>query len=305
MDYGRHGRGYYDDENENRGPSSNSSGRNGRGKGGIKSIIKIALIAVLAVIVILNSFTVVSEGYTGTKYRLGQLVTTDTGTGAIFHFPFIEQIKKVDIRTHVYQSDMTAYTKDTQVVESLKSKASYMYDRSQLDYIIRNIGINNVETTLIVPNVSSITKNMTGKYKGEELIQNRSSLQEDIEQELRDEMSKYGIIITAYNIEDIDFEDSFEDNIRQKVAAEVEAQTTKNKTATLEEEARQKVIAATAEADAEKVRADAEAYAIKVVQEQLNNSPEYVELQRVQKWDGKWPEVMGNTVNPFVTMSGN
>lgn len=257
---------------------------------------------VFALILAFNVFTTVPEGYTGCTYRFGQLVNTDTGTGLKFHLPFIESIKKVDIRAHVNEMDMTAYTKDTQVIESLKTKTTYMYDRGQLDSIIRNIGINNVETTLILPNVSSISKNMTGKYKGEELIQNRSVLQEDIEEELREELAKYGIIVTAFNILDIDFENSFEENIRLKVAAEVEAQTTKNKTATLEEEARQKVIAAQADADAEKVKADAEAYAIKVVQEQLNNSPEYVELQRVQKWDGKWPEVMGSSVNPFVSL---
>jgi len=280
-----------------------TDGENKRPGSGKKAVKLLAAVIVLAVL-LSSSFNTIPEGYTGCTYRFGQLVNTDTGTGLKVHIPFIEQIRRVDIRNHIYETDMMAYTKDTQVVESFPVKVTYMYDRGKLDSIVRNIGINNVESTLLIPNVPSICKNFIGKYKGEELTQNRSRLEAEIEEQLRNELNEYGIIVTDFNILDIDFEDSFEENIRLKVAAEVEAQTTKNKTATLEEQARQKVIAAQADADAEKVKADAEAYAIKVVQEQLNNSPEYVELQRVQKWDGKWPTVMGNTVNPFVDMTG-
>ena len=216
------------------------------------------VLALVAAIVIFGSFTVVNEGYTGTKYRLGQLIESDTGTGLQFHLPFVEKISKVDIRAHVYETTMAAYTKDTQVVENLPVKITYMYDRSKLDYIIRNVGIKNVETTLIAPNVPSTSKNFVSKYKGEELTQNRSKLEAEVEEELRNELSEYGIIIADYNIIDIDFEDNFEENIQKKVAAEVEAQATKNKTATLEEQAQ-------ADADAQNVKADAETYGIQVV----------------------------------------
>ena len=115
-------------------------------------------------------------------------------------------------------------------------------------------------------------------------------------------MAEQGILITNVNIEDIDFENSFEENIRNKVAAEVKAQQTRNETETKKEEANQKIVAAEAEAQSAKIAADAEAYAIKAVQEQLAQSPEYIEYERIQKWNGQYPEVMGNTVNPFVTL---
>ena len=56
-------------------------------------------------------------------------------------------------------------------------------------------------------------------------------------------------------------------------------------------------------ADSEKIKADAQAYSIEVIQEQLNQSPEYIEYQKVQRWDGKLPQVMGENVNPFVSMN--
>ena len=51
-------------------------------------------------------------------------------------------------------------------------------------------------------------------------------------------------------------------------------------------------------------RSEAEAYSIQVIQEQLSASPEYTQLQMVERWNGEWPQVMGSTVNPFVTIGG-
>ena len=265
--------------------------------------IIIAVIAlIVAIIVATATLKIVPAGHVGAKYRLGALVTTDLNAGPHFSAPFIETIKNIDVREQSFELDMTAYTKDTQVVEHIKLKVNYLYDQKMLPSLIETIGLENVEARLLLPNTTSITKNATGKYKAEELIQNRSKLQESVEDELRESLETNGIIITNINIEDIDFEDTFEQNIRDKVAAEVAAQQKKNETATKEEEARQKVIAAEAEAESKKIAADAEAYSIEVVQKQLAQSPEYIEYERVKKWNGQYPTVMGNEVNPFVTL---
>lgn len=262
------------------------------------SILSLFLVAVI----ILSVINIVPAGHVGAKYRLGALVTTDLDAGPHFSAPFIETIKNVDVREQTFELNMTAYTKDTQVVENIKAKVNYLYDLTMLPKLITSVGLENVEARLLIPNITSVTKNMTGKYKAEELIQNRSLLQEGVEEELRALLAEDGLAIVSVNIEDIDFENSFEENIRKKVAAEVQAQTTKNETATKQELANQQIVAANAAAESQRIAADAEAYSIKVVQEQLAQSPEYVEYQKVNKWNGKFPEVMGNTVNPFVTI---
>ncbi|MBQ4464806.1 MAG: hypothetical protein II916_02430, partial [Oscillospiraceae bacterium] len=160
-----------------------------------------------------------------------------------------------------------------------------------------------VESTLIVPNLNSILKNTIGKYKAEELIQNRSIAQELVEDELRGALDPYGVTITAVNLADIDFEDSFEQTIRDKVAAEQEALRVRNETAAKEEEGKQKVIAAQAEADSKKLQADADAYAISVIQAELSKSPEYIDLQKIEKWNGVFPTVMGENINPFIALN--
>lgn len=264
--------------------------------------ILVVLLLVVGLICMLFGHKTIKQGYVGVKYQFGKVVETGITPGWHWHVPFIQNIKDVDTREQIYEGTLSAYTRDTQTVEGVEFTVNWSYDTSRLDDIIQTIGLDNIEPKLIVPQVNSVTKNAVGKYKAEELVQNRSVLQEQVEDELRESFSAYGINVHAFNIKNIDFEDSFEDVIRAKVAAEQEALRKQNETVAKEEEAKQRLIAAEAEAEAKKLAADAEAYAIRVIQEQIAASPEYIQLQMVEKWNGQWPQVMGNTVNPFVTL---
>ena len=266
---------------------------------------RLLLVLLAAALVALGSasFTIIEEGYIGVKYQFGKIVDDSLSAGLNFKVPFVQTIRQVDVREQMYQMDANAYTKDTQTVEGIQTKLNYVYDRAELSNIIRNIGINNVESKLLIPQMQSIVKNEIGQYKAEDLVQNRTVVQESIEEKLRSSLGQSGIIVVSFAIENLDFEDGFEEAIRAKVVAEQEALKMQNKTKETEELARQTVIAAQAEAESQKIKADAEAYAIEAIQKQLQQSPEYIELQRVQKWDGKYPQVMGDSVNPFVTLS--
>ena len=267
---------------------------------------RLLLVLLAAVLVALGSasFTIIEEGYIGVKYQFGKIVDDSLSAGLNFKVPFVQTIRQVDVREQMYQMDANAYTKDTQTVEGIQTKLNYVYDRGELSNIIRNVGINNVESKLLIPQMQSIVKNEIGQYKAEDLVQNRTTVQESIEEKLRESLGQSGIIVVSFAIENLDFEDGFEEAIRAKVVAEQEALKMQNKTKEKEELARQMVIEAQAEAESQKIRADAEAYAIEAIQKQLQQSPEYIELQRVQKWDGKYPQVMGNSVNPFVALNG-
>lgn len=99
------------------------------------------------------------------------------------------------------------------------------------------------------------------------------------------------IVVSDFNITDIDYSDAFEKAIESKVTAEQEALKAKNKTVQVQEEARQKVISAEAEAKSMAIRANA-----------LTQNKALVEYEAVKKWDGKLPEyMMGNTV-PFINL---
>ena len=264
----------------------------------------ILLIALAVIGVGFSSVTIIHEGYIGVKYQFGKIVDDSLSAGLNFKIPFVQSIREVDVREQMYEMNTNAYTMDTQTVENIQSKLNYLYDQAELSNLIRNIGIGNVESKLLIPQIQSIMKNEIGQYKAEDLVQNRTAVQESIEEKLRESLAQSGIVVVSFAIENLDFEDGFEEAIRAKVVAEQEALKMQNKTKEKEELARQTVIEAEAEAESQKIKADAEAYAIEAIQAQLRQSPEYIELQRVQKWDGKFPQVMGENVNPFVALDG-
>ena len=272
-----------------------------RTRKGFKAIIGIVLAIVLVLIVLTSTLIIINEGTVGVKYRFGKIVATDLEPGVHFVLPFIETVKKVDVTEQIFVMDVSTYTRDTQTVDSLDIQVNYYYSKADLDTLIRSIGIKNVEPKLIMPNLTSVLKNEVGKYKAEELIANRSQLEMDIQQSLSDKLTSYGLIISRVAIQDIEFESAFEQVVEQKVAAEQKALTVQNETIQKQEEARQKVIAAQAEADAILVKAQAEAEANRLLNESLTG--ELLNYYKIQAWNGEFPQVMGNEVNPFVMMS--
>lgn len=271
---------------------------------GYGKIVLIVIIAIAALIVIFNSFSVVNEGFIGVRYRFGKIVGDNLTAGLNAHIPFIEKIEQVDTREQIYSVDADAYTSDTQTVDSLKLKLNYCYDTSKLSEIIRSAGIGNVESKWLVPNVAKISKDEIGKVKAEDLVQNRATVQNAIFDSLKETLEPQGIIVTAFAIENLSFDDAFEQSIQDKVIAAQDALKMQNKTAEKEEEAKQQVIAAQAQADSQKIKADADAYAIKTVQEQLAKDPTYIEYLKIQNWDGKLPQAVGD-VNPFIALDGS
>lgn len=266
--------------------------------------VLIGLIVIVALILIFNSFTVVNEGFIGVKYQFGRIVRSDMTAGLNFHIPFIEEIQEVDIREQVYSISADAYTSDTQTVDTLQLKLNYCYDGSRLPEIIRTIGIANVENKLLVPNVAKISKDEIGKVKAEDLVQNRATVQNAIYAALKETLAPQGIVVTAFAIENLSFDDAFEQSIQAKVIAAQDALKMQNKTAEREEEAKQQVIAAEAEAKSQKIKADAEAYAIEQVQKQLAESPSYIDYLKITQWNGVLPQAIGTDVNPFIALEG-
>lgn len=254
-------------------------------------IILFSLVGLIVLILLFSSFFTVDEGTMGVKYQFGKLVQTDITPGLHMKVPFIQSVQRIDTTEQLYEADINAYTKDTQTVENLKLKLNYYYDRSKIDNLIRTIGIKNIQTKLVVPQLLTIVKNEMGQYRAEELVQNRANLSKVIEEKMAGILKEYGLIVSAFALENIDFENNFEEAVRQKVIAEQDALKAQNKTKEKEEIAKQTVIEAQAQADAVKVKSDAEAYAIAKIQEQLKNNPQYLELEKIKKWDGKLPLV--------------
>ena len=273
-----------------------------------KKVGKIAVIVIIVIallVLLFNCFSIVNEGFIGVKYTFGKITQDNLSPGLNFCIPFVEEIRQVDTREQVYSVVDDAYTSDTQTVQQLQLKLNYRYDSAKLSDIIRNVGIDNVESKLLVQNVAKITKNEIGKVKAEELVQSRADVQQTIQDVLETTLAPSGIVVVSFAIENLSFDEAFESSIQAKVIAAQDALKMENKTKEKEEEAKQVVIAAQAKADSTKLEADAEAYAIEAVQKQLENSPNYIDYLKITNWNGQLPQIIGDGVNPFVNLDSS
>lgn len=278
-------------------------------------VIGIIVVLVIVVLGLLSSCVYnVPEGYVSAVYRFGALVNIERVPGMHVKAPFVTTTRLIDLREQSIEVPQNAYTKDTQTVEGLATKVNYMLDASKLNSIIRDIGVDTVYDKIILPSVLSITKNTIGQYTADELVAHRAEMAQSIQNELAEKLGPKGIVLTAFTIQNIDFEDSFEAAVRRKVEAEQTALEAKNKTLEIEEQGKQDVIKARAAADAAKAKADADAYsvrekakaeaeAIQLINAQLQNSPDYVEYLRTTRWDGKLPVVQGEGT-PIIDLRG-
>jgi len=91
-------------------------------------------------------------------------------------------------------------------------------------------------------------------------------------------------------------------SINQAIQAQQDAQAAQNKVAQVEAEARQKI--AEADGEAQKITKIAEAQA--AANEKLTKSltPQLVQYEALQKWDGHMPQVTGAGGMPFIQLNG-
>lgn len=167
-------------------------------------------------------------------------------------------------------------------------------------------------TTFIKPNIISWTKEVTAKYYVTELLADkRAEINTELSDYLKKKFDSYGIIIESASIIDISADESTQQAIQKKISAQQDYETAQveKKTAEVNAEKDKSVAEINAEkakaeaqgkADAIKIEADAQAAANKEIAKSL--TPELIEHEKYQKWDGKLPTVQGSST-PIITMS--
>lgn len=173
-----------------------------------------------------------------------------------------------------------------------------------------------IKDTFIKPKVIAWTQEVSANYPVTDIFgDKRTAINAELDTYLREKFDTYGIIIDTVNFTDISVDSETAAAIQKKVTAQqelelanIEAQTAKVQAEKDKQvaqiNAETAVVKAEAEAEVVRIEAEAEAYSIQVILEQLSASPEYTQLQMVERWNGEWPQVMGSTVNPFVTIGG-
>lgn len=172
-----------------------------------------------------------------------------------------------------------------------------------------------VRDSFIKPNIISWTKEVTAKYPVTDILgDERANLNTALSEYIKDKFDPYGIIIENVSLIDIDADEETRASVQRKVNAqqELELAQIEQKTAnvqaqkekevalikaeqdkeTAQIEAEQAKIKAEGEAEAIRIRAEAESAANKLIAASL--TPELIENNKIDKWNGEVPMVSGS-----------
>ncbi len=250
-----------------------------------KKIAKIVVIVVCAIVVIavaVSSFTVVSAGNTGVVLTFGAVEDTVLDEGLHFKIPFIQRVVQVNNRTQKIETEGSASSKDLQVISYVVA-VNYHVNKDSSASLYQNVG-TDYGSVIIVPAIQESIKAVTAQYTAEELITKRQTVGEQIKDALSEKINQYGITVEIFNIVNFDFSEEFNAAVEAKQTAQQNALKAEQDLARIEVEAQQKI-----------TQAEAEAESIKLIQDALAKSPDYVDYVKWNKWDGKLPTVMGDS----------
>lgn len=288
-----------------------------------------AAILIFAIVVFLFCTVRIPAGYVGVVYNMNGGISDKTLSQG-FHIVAPTQ----DVTTYsigIEQSYLTSGKDgDSEDNESFEVPSNdgkgltvdmtftYRYDADKVaDTFTRFKGMSGkeVKNTFIKPNIMSWTKEVTAKYSVIELLgDKRASLNSELTDYLKAKFEPYGIVIESVSLINIDPDEETRSAVQKKVNAQQDLelakieQQTANVNAEKEKEvaitkANQEKETAQINAEAKLIEAQAEAESNRLIAQSL--TPELIEKQKYEKWDGKLPTVQAGGNSSIIVDAAN
>lgn len=274
-------------------------------------IVVAAVLALFLLITVLSSFTIIPSGYTGVRTTFGQIDSSVVPNGFALKVPYVQNIQRVNNKQQeiTFEDKIWGESSERTVVFMSDVVVTYRINPEYSAWIYANV-TNYKQNALPQTLVASAMKASMVSLEAAD-VTNRSKIEPLAIQNLQDAIDrKYGgvrvITIVNVNVNNMDFEDSYNNAIAAKQVAqlEFEKRQIENETAinVANAEAEQARIAAQAEADKQVIAAQAEAEAIlKVANAQADANRELassltntlIEYEKIKAWDGELPSVTG------------
>lgn len=275
------------------------------------------MVAGVALITLSKCFTIIPTGYTGVRTTFGLIDQESCKPGLNLVAPYVQRIslvnnKQQDLR---FTGKVWSETKEQTVVFMENVVVTYQIVPESSAWIYANVE-NWVEELVDADIVSSSLK-AASRELGADVVTNRSLIESAGKQELQDSIDqKYGpnrVLIKNIIINNMDFEDSYNQAIARKSEAiqQQQEQAIRNETnikkATADAEAAR--VAAQGKADAALIEAEGKAKANEIISNSITDATQRQDT--INKWNGELPKYMGNDDNMFgifesaVTGSGN
>ena len=266
-------------------------------------------IIVLA-IVISAGVKIVEAGNRGVLLQFGAVDTTQSlPEGIHFVTPFRDNVIQLETRTQIATENAASASKDLQDVTT-QVALNYHVSPTSAQIVYQQLGFE-YSNRVIKPAIQESVKQVTARFNAEELITQRETVKTQIEDQITQRLGIYNIVVETISITEFNFSEQFTRAVEAKVEAEQRALQAQNDLRRIEIEAQQieataigqqqaNIARAEGQRQANILEAQGEAEAIRIIDEQLRNNPNYLEWLKTQRWDGKLPLVIGEGGTPFI-----
>ncbi len=235
---------------------------------------------------IFKPFTIVNAGERGVILQFGKVQDNVLDEGIHPIMPIVTQVKRLSVRVQQNSFTADAASKDLQKV-STQLAVNWHIDATQVNKVFQRIGDQEaIVSRIITPAVSEVLKAATANKTAEEIITKRNDLKQEIDNNLKDRLANYSILIDDVSLVDFTFSPEFSKAIESKQIAK---------------QAEFIALKASKEAVGEVNRARGQAEAQRLQRQTLTK--ELLQKQAIEKWDGRFPTVMsGNGALPLINI---
>ena len=248
-------------------------------------------IFLLLLAIIFRPFAIVNAGERGVLMQFGKVQNQVLDEGIHPILPVITSVKRLSVRVHKNSFQADAASKDLQKITT-ELAINWHIDPTKVNKVFQQVGDDEqIVNGIITPAVSEVLKAATAKKTAEEIITIRTKLKEEIDNNLRNRLAAYSLIVDDVSLVNFAFSPEFSRAIESKQIAEQEAK-----------QAEFIAKKATQEAQAEINRAKGQAEAQRLQRQTL--TPDLLQKQAIEKWDGHFPTVMGgNGTLPLININ--
>ncbi len=244
-------------------------------------LIGIGIIILVVIVAASQSTYVVEPGFRGVEVTLGKVSDQFKPEGFGSKSPFVTHIVSIPVRQLASALAAECYSSDLQQV-NISLRVLYRIPESSVVRIYKEFSGDPFDS-LIAPRVQEALKEVTALQSAEQIVKNRESIKARAVVVTREKIGPI-LIVEDIVLENITLSKELEAAIESKMVQEQEAA-----------KARFTQQKAQIEADTAIIKAKGEAEAIRVRAEAIKDNPGLIQLQIVEKWDGKAPLVIGGT----------
>jgi regulator of protease activity HflC (stomatin/prohibitin superfamily) len=258
-------------------------------------LISFGVVALFAMVFLFNSCERIDAGHVGVKVnQYGDNKGVDdvvAVTGMVFYNPFTTKVYEfptyIQHKEYKDENSFVVNSKDGSEF-SVSPIMNYSVQRDKVPLIFSKYRrpLEDIEEGFLKTAVYDAFRLATNKYTADELISNRAVFEVEVRRLLDGQLLKEGFIINQFT-SNLVYPETFKKSIEAKNNAVQAALRAENEVKTAEAQAKIKVATAEGNAQALLTSAKAEAEANRMKQQTL--TPLLIQLEYVQKWDGKLP----------------